>query len=124
MHNDLRQLGAARLGAYGPRTGQKLREWRLQPAAVAPDHNTPLIIEAITRCGSVQGQKFLVLRGDSAFEKVPEALAELGAVVEDVVPCFAVVPETDDLTGGAAALTTGGSRLDCLRQWVSHRTPP
>jgi uroporphyrinogen III methyltransferase/synthase len=108
VHNDLRQLGAARLGAYGPRTGQKLREWRLQPAAVAPDHKTPLIIEAITRCGSVQAQKFLVLRGDSAFEKVPEALAELGAVV-DVVPCFAVVPETDDLTGGAAALATEGA---------------
>ncbi len=108
VHDDLRQLGPARLGAYGPRTGQKLREWRLQPAAVAPDHKTPLIMEAITKCGSVQGQRFLVLRGDSAFEKVPEALEELGALV-DVVPCFAVVPETDDLTGGAAALVEEGA---------------
>ena len=108
VHNDLRQLGAARLGAYGPRSGQKLREWHLQPAAVAPDHKTPLIIEAITKCGSVRGQRFLVLRGDSAFEKVPEALAELGAVV-DVVPCYAVEPETEDLTGGAAALVEEGA---------------
>jgi uroporphyrinogen III methyltransferase/synthase len=108
VHDDLRQLGPARLGAYGPRTGQKLREWRLQPAAVAPDHKTPLIMEAITKCGSVLGQRFLVLRGDSAFEKVPEALEELGALV-DVVPCFAVVPETDDLTGGAAALVEEGA---------------
>jgi uroporphyrinogen-III synthase len=65
-------------------------------------------MEAITNCGSVQGQKFLVLRGDSAHEKVPEALAELGAVV-DVVPCFAVVPEQEDLTGGAAALAEEGA---------------
>lgn len=108
VHNDLRQLGPARLGAYGPRTGQKLREWRLQPAAVAADHKTPLIIEAITKCGSVRGQRFLVLRGDSAFENVPEALSELGAVV-DVVPCYAVEPETEDLTGGAAALVEGGA---------------
>jgi uroporphyrinogen III methyltransferase / synthase len=108
VHDDLRQLGPARLGAYGPRTGQKLREWRLQPAAVAADHKTPLIIEAITKWGSVQGQRFLVLRGDSAFEKVPEALEKLGALV-DVVPCFAVVPETDDLTGGAAALVEEGA---------------
>jgi uroporphyrinogen III methyltransferase/synthase len=108
VHNDLRQLGPARLGAYGPRTGQKLREWRLQPAAVAADHKTPLIIEAITKCGSVQGQRFLVLRGDSAFEKVPEALANLGAVVH-VVPCYAVEPETEDLTGGAAALVEAGA---------------
>ena len=108
VHKDLRQLGSARLGAYGPRTGQKLREWRLEPAAVAPDHKTPLIMQAITKCGNVQRQKFLILRGDSAFEKVPEALAELGAVV-DVVPCFAVVPETEDLTGGAAALAEEGA---------------
>jgi uroporphyrinogen III methyltransferase/synthase len=108
LHNDLRQLGPARLGAYGPRTGQKLREWRLQPAAVAADHKTPLIVEAITKCGSVKGQRFLVLRGDSAFEKVPEALAELGVMV-DVVPCYAVEPETEDLTGGAAALVEEGA---------------
>jgi len=39
---------------------------------------------------------------------VPEALSELGAVV-DVVPCYAVEPETEDLTGGAAALVEGGA---------------
>ncbi len=108
VHHDLRQLGPARLGAYGPRTGQRLRDWHLQPAAVAADHKTPLILEAITKCGSVRGQRFLVLRGDVAYEKVPEALEALGAVV-DVVPCYAVVPETEDLTGGAAALVEGGA---------------
>jgi uroporphyrinogen III methyltransferase/synthase len=108
VHHDLRQLGSARLGAYGPRTGQKLREWRLQPAAEAADHKTPLILEAITKCGSVQGQRFLVLRGDSAFEKVPEALTELGAKV-DVVPCYAVVPEKEDPAGGAADLIEKGA---------------
>jgi uroporphyrinogen III methyltransferase / synthase len=108
VHHDLRQLGPARLGAYGPRTGQRLRDWHLQPAAVAADHKTPLIMEAITKCGSVRGQRFLVLRGDAAHEKVPEALEALGAVV-DVVPCYSAVPETEDLTGGAAALVEGGA---------------
>ena len=108
VHHDLRQLGPARLSAYGPRTGQRLREFRLQPAAVAADHKTPLIMEAITKCGSVRGQRFLVLRGDVAYEKVPEALEALGAVV-DVVPCYAVVPETEDVTGGAAALIEEGA---------------
>lgn len=95
---DLRALGHARLGAYGPLTGAKLRQWHLQPAAVAADHKTPLIMEAITRCGSVNGQRFLVLRGDEASERVPEALEAMGARV-DVVPCFAVVPETDEPAG-------------------------
>jgi uroporphyrinogen III methyltransferase/synthase len=108
VHQDLRQLGLAKLGAYGPRTGQRLRDWHLQPAAVAADHKTPLILEAITTCGSVRGQRFLVLRGDVAYEKVPEALEARGAVV-DVVPCYAVVPETEDLSGEAAALVEGGA---------------
>jgi uroporphyrinogen III methyltransferase/synthase len=108
VHHDLRQLGPARLGAYGPRTGQRLREWHLQPAAVAADHKTPLITEAIAKCGSVHGTRFLVLRGDVAYEKVPEALEALGAVV-DVVPCYAVVPEKEDLTGGATALLEQGA---------------
>jgi uroporphyrinogen III methyltransferase/synthase len=108
VYQDLRQLGPARLGAYGPRTGQRLREWHLRPAAVAADHKTPLIMEAVTKYESVRGQRFLVLRGDVAHEKVPEALEALGAVVE-VVPCYAVVPETEDLTGGAASLVKEGA---------------
>jgi len=35
-------------------------------------------------------------------------LEKLGAVV-DVVPCYAVEPETNDLTGGAAALAEEGA---------------
>ena len=108
VHQDLRQLGPALLGAYGPRTGQRLREWHLQPAAVAADHKTPLILEAITQCGTVSGKRFLVLRGDVAYEKVPEALEALGATV-DVVPCYNVVMEKEDLTGGAAALVEEGA---------------
>ena len=108
VHHDLRRLGPARLGAYGPRTGQRLREWHLQPAAVAADHKTPLIMEAITKCSRVRGQRFLVLRGDLACEKVPEALEALGAVV-DVVACYTVEPEKEDLTGGAASLVQNGA---------------
>jgi len=108
VHHDLRRLGSAKLGAYGPRTGQRLREWHLRPAAVAADHKTPLIMEAIAKHGSVRGQRFLVLRGDVAHEKVPEALEAAGAVV-DVVPCYAVVPETDDPSADAAAMLEQGA---------------
>jgi len=105
---DLRKLGRARLGTYGPRTGSHLRRWRLEPAAVSADHKTPLILDAITRCGSVRGQRFLLLRGDVATEQVPEALEALGATV-DVVPTYAIEPETDALTGDAAALVAEGA---------------
>ena len=91
LHSDWRQLGTARLGAYGPRTAAQLRRWRFLPAAVAADHKTPLILEAIVRAGDVRGKRFLLLRGEEADELVPEALAELGATV-DVTPAFAVEP--------------------------------
>ena len=89
-------------------TAQKLREWRLHPAAVAADHKTPLIMEAIKKCGDVRGQRFLVLRGESAWEKVPEALAESGGIV-DVVECYAAKPEMSDPTGEGARLVEEGA---------------
>jgi uroporphyrinogen III methyltransferase/synthase len=108
IHADVRQLGDVRLGTYGPISGRKLREWHLQPAAVAADHKTPLIMEAITKCGDVRGQKFLLLRGESGWEKVPEALVELGATV-DIVPSYSAEPETEDATGDAARLMEEGA---------------
>ena len=108
IHGGVRQLGGVRLGTYGPVTGRKLHEWHLQPAAVAADHKTPLIMDAVTKCGDVRGQKFLVLRGESGHEKVPEALEKLGAVV-DVVPSYGAKPETEDATGDAARLIGKGA---------------
>ena len=108
VHADLRKLGRARLGTYGPRTAHRLRQWHLEPAAVAADHKTPLILDAITQCGSVRGQRFLLLRGDVATEQVPETLEALGAKV-DVVPTYAIEPEPEDGTGDAAALAAEGA---------------
>ena len=92
---DLRSLGNARLGAYGPLTGKAIRQWHLTPAAVAADHKTPLIMDAVLKHGPVHGQKFLVIRGDEAQEHVPEALEALGAQVH-VARAFAVAPERRD----------------------------
>ncbi len=103
---DLRALGGARLGAYGPATGERLRAWHLCPAAVAADHKTPLILDAVTRCGAVRGQRFLIVRGDTALEQVPEALTELGAIVE-VVAGFGVEPETGAGAAGADLMEHG-----------------
>ena len=106
--DDLRELGPVRLGTYGPMTAEKLREWHLRPAAVSADHKTPLILEALAQCGGVRGQRFLVLRGDTAQERVPEALSDQGARVE-VAPCYAIEPEPDDTAGRGADLLENGA---------------
>jgi uroporphyrinogen-III synthase len=56
----------------------------------------------------VRGQRFLVLRGESAWEKVPEALAESGGIV-DAVECYAAKPEMSDPTGDGARLAEEGA---------------
>jgi uroporphyrinogen III methyltransferase/synthase len=105
---DLRALGRARLGAYGPATGETLRAWHLRPDAVSADHKTPLILDAITRGGDVRGKRFLVVRGEVATERVPEALVERGATVE-VVAAFGVEAETDAPGDDAGRLRAEGA---------------
>ena len=105
---DLRALGRARLGAYGPATGAALRAWHLRPDAVSADHKTPLILDAVMRGGDVGGKRFLVVRGEVATERVPEVLTERGAVVE-VVAAFGVEAEADGSGGEADRLRGEGA---------------
>ncbi len=107
-HGDVRALGSVRLGAYGPQTGERMRCWSVRPAAVAADHKLPLIMEVITRCGNVNGLKFLLFRGGSSTENVPEALTALGATVE-VAPGYVVEPDPDDASGDAARFVKSGA---------------
>lgn len=107
---DWRQLGAARLAAYGPRTAARLRELHLQPAAVAADHLAPLIIQALRERHSLPGQRFLLLRGGEATEPVPEALAELGATVE-VAPVYSVAPDGAETEASRDFLEAGADWL-------------
>ena len=110
LFGDVRGLAGVRLGAYGPMTGQALRSLRLKPAAVAADHKTGLILDAV---GAVKGRRFLIVRGDSrhAAEKVPQALRKLGARA-DVLQGYVVEMDTRDLTGDAADMLENGA--DCL----------
>ncbi len=108
LHPDVRALGNVRLGAYGPRTGRELRRYRVAPAAVAADHKTPLILDAVSQAGGAAGCRVLVLRGDLWTEEVPEALARQGAQV-DVVTCYSVEPEREDAAGSAARLIEEGA---------------
>jgi len=105
---DLRALGRARLGVYGPATGDTLRAWHLRPDAVSADHKTPLILDAVTRCGAVRGKRFLVVRGEVATERAPEALTARGAAVA-VVAAFGVEAETDAPGGDAGRLRAEGA---------------
>ena len=136
LFGDLRSLSDVRLAAYGPMTGRAMRAMRIKPAAIAADHKTPLILEAIVKAGAakpplgvskkragavaracvapnkraLKGRRFLVIRGDArhAAENVPQALKQLGARVE-VLQGYATETDTRDLTGDAADMLKNGA---------------
>ncbi len=108
LHGDLRTLGPARLGAYGPQTARHLGRFHLQPTAIADDHKTPLILQALENATRIAGERFLILRGHPATEPVPELLAAREAQV-DVVTCYTSEPETADASGHARQLREQGA---------------
>jgi uroporphyrinogen III methyltransferase/synthase len=107
-HQDLRGLAGVRLGTFGPMTGDRVRAWRLHPAAVAADHKADLIHAAMTGADQLRGRRLLVLRAEGAGQDLIEPLRQEGARVDDVA-AFRAVPETEDTTGDAARLVEGGA---------------
>lgn len=108
QRGDLRELGPVQLGAYGSQTGDALRRWHLRPSAVSADHKTPLILAALKEAGLTSGQKVLILRGDHAEEKVPEALRDLGVAV-DVSAGYSVQPDVRASIVAARSLEEQGA---------------
>jgi uroporphyrinogen III methyltransferase / synthase len=108
IHGDWRDLGRARLGAYGPQTAAKLRELHLRVDAIPEEHVGRSIGEALCGKGSIKGHSILLLRPERASPRVPEHLRAMGAIVEDV-PCYRSVVETADLTRAAAQLLETGA---------------
>jgi uroporphyrinogen III methyltransferase / synthase len=105
---DWRELGNARLAAYGLQTAAKLREYNLRVDAVPTEHLGPPMAEALALHGSIQGRRILLLRPESASQEIPRHLRAQGAIVEDVA-CYQTVVETEDVTGAAANLIAHGA---------------
>jgi uroporphyrinogen III methyltransferase/synthase len=108
IHRDWRELGPARLGAYGPQTAAKLQAMHLAVAAIPAGHQGPAIAEALSRHGALAGRRILLLRPEGASPKVPGPLRQQGAMVEEVA-CYRAVVATDDRADDAASLAEHGA---------------
>jgi uroporphyrinogen III methyltransferase/synthase len=109
---DLRDLGGARIAAVGPATTAKLRELHLQ-VDLTPDAATAQkLAEAFEKYQSVENVKMCLLRAEVANRELPEALEELGAIVDDIA-VYKTVAETEDRAG------TGERLLESGADWVT-----
>ena len=107
-HNDLRNLGNVRLAAVGPATAAKLQELHLRVDAMPAQYVAKAVAKAISDYESVENLRLLLLRAEVASPDLPNQLAEMGAIVDDVA-VYRTVPETEDLTGTAARLEEEGA---------------
>ncbi len=105
---DMRDIGGVRIAAVGPGTAAKLKELHLKVDLMPEEYVTGKIAEAFEKFESVENLKILLLRAEVANLELPNALEEMGAIVDDV-PCYKTVPETEDRNGAAARLLESGA---------------
>jgi uroporphyrinogen III methyltransferase/synthase len=106
--HDLRDIGGVRIAAVGPATAAKLKELHLQVDVTPDEALAANIAAAIHKFEDVEDLKICLLRAEVATPDLPEALVELGAIVDDIA-VYKTVPETDDRTGAAARLLADGA---------------
>ena len=105
---DLRDIGGARIAAVGPATAAKLRELHLQVDLMPEEFIGKKIAEAFAKYESIENLKMCLLRAEVANKDLPDALQEMGAIVDDVA-IYKTVSETEDRTGAAARLLAEGA---------------
>ncbi len=105
---DLRDIGGVRIAAIGPATAAKLKELHLQVDLMPDEALGSKIAGAMNKFESVENLKICLLRAEVASPELPQALVELGAIVDDIA-VYKTIPETDDRSGEAAELMEGGA---------------
>ena len=105
---DLRDIGGARIAAVGPATAAKLRELHLQVDLTPEEFTGRKVAEAFKKFQDIENVKMCLLRAEVANADLPDALAELGAIVDDIA-IYKTVPETEDHGGACERLLEGGA---------------
>ena len=107
---DLRDLGAVKLAAIGPKTADALREYRLR-ADVVPEAEFSSEGLAAALAPLVAGQRVLLARANRGRELLRDELAKIAARVEQV----AVYDQVDAVEPDPAVLDAPAPRRDPLR---------
>ena len=106
--HDLRDIGGAKIAAVGPATAAKLRELHLQVDLMPEEFIGRKIAEAFAEHGSIENAKICLLRAENANRDLPDALEEMGAIVDDI-GLYKTVAETGDFFGAAENFLAHGA---------------
>jgi uroporphyrinogen III methyltransferase / synthase len=105
---DIRALGHVHIAAVGPATAASIQALHLRVDVIPKESLGVKIAEAIHHNESLENLKVLVVRAQVANPELPQALLELGAIVDDVA-VYKTVAETEDPAGAAAEFLEQGA---------------
>jgi uroporphyrinogen III methyltransferase / synthase len=105
---DLRDLGGARIAAVGPKTAEALRALHLQVDLQPKEFIGRKIAEEFVKFQNIENVKMCLLRAEVANKELPDALQEMGAIVDDIA-IYKTVAATEDRTGAGERLLAEGA---------------
>lgn len=107
-HQDLRDIGGARIAAVGPGTAAKLRELHLQVDLMPEEAVGKKIAAAFKKYQDIENVKMCLFRAEQANPDLPKALEELGAIVDDI-PVYQTTAESIVATAASEKLLESGA---------------
>lgn len=108
LYSDVREIGGARIAAIGPATAAKVKEFHLKVDLQPEESVGEGMVKAFVKEGSVENQKFLLVRAEKARDVLPQELTKMGAIVDEAI-AYRTVPETD--AAGIARFREEGADL-------------
>lgn len=107
-HQDMRDIGGARIAAVGPATAAKLRELHLQVDLMPVEAVGKKIAAAFKKHQDIENVKMCLFRAEKANPDLPKALEELGAIIDDI-PVYQTVAESTVATPASEKLLEAGA---------------
>lgn len=107
-HQDMRDIGGARIAAVGPATAAKLRELHLQVDLMPAEAVGAKIAKEFTKYQNIENVKMCLLRAEAANPDLPKALEALGAIVDDI-PVYRTTGEVVVATAASDKLLEAGA---------------
>ena len=98
IYRDAREIGGARIAAIGPATAERIRQYHLQVDLQPEKAVAEAIVEAFKEECSVENEKILIIRPETARDVLATRLTKMGAIVDEAI-AYRTLPET----GGAGA---------------------
>lgn len=95
IYDDAREIGGVRIGAIGPATAARLKEFHLKVDVLPEKAVAEGLVEALQADSSVENTRYLLIRPEATRDVVAAELNRLGAIVDEAV-AYRTVPAVDD----------------------------